>query len=129
MSVGLALLLGAAAGAILGACAVRYDLPAWLLACWASVLGAQWYSPRQHCPPCGRQVHLLRYHEVREGTFGLGDDGKRCIGCSHRTPRVAPERPESPDAGLSVLGWPGVPGSAQGHAEPSAIQDRTDERK
>lgn len=126
MSVGLALLLGAAAGAVLGASVVRYDLPAWLLACWASLLGAQWYSPRQHCPPCGRQVHLLRYHEVREGTFGLGDDGKRCIGCSHRTPRIAPE-PAPGRSGMppSIDGWLQAP-EATGARSEARTNERND---
>ena len=128
MSTGLALLAGAVAGAIAGSAAVRYDLPGWVLHLWARVIGASWFTPRYPCPSCGRRVHLVRSRPDRAGIFGMADGGGRCLSCSAGSPRNAPQdapgRTESArDAGLGVLGWPGVPESARRPLD----QDRTDE--
>ena len=122
-------LLAAAAAFAAGALAGRYDLAAWVLHLYARALGAWWFTPAQACPKCGRAVHLMRSHPDRAGIFGIADGGGRCLGCSGRTPRNAPqdapgateERPEVPP---SISGWLNAGASDSGPHK----QDRDDER-
>ena len=120
-------------GGVAGYLAEHYDAAGWVLHLYARALGAWWFTPKLKCLSCGREVHLMRHRPERAGNFGMGDGGGRCLSCSATKPRNAPQdapgRTESREVGLSVLGWPGAPESTQRHAEPPAIQDRTDEGK
>ena len=69
-------------GAVFGATAVLLDAHGWLLHAFARILRAQWFTPAQRCPRCGREVHLLRHHPERAGAWGLADLGDRCVMCS-----------------------------------------------
>ena len=100
-------------GAVFGATAVLLDAHGWLLHAFARILRAQWFTPAQRCPRCGREVHLLRHHPERAGAWGLADLGDRCVMCSG--PEGSLRRPRSgqkhgPAGRLGILRGPGCPG-------------------